>query len=58
MRMNALAMLAVFLGAIGTSVAQAPGTSKFEAGKHYQVITPAQPTSGDTTRERRLCGRF
>jgi thiol:disulfide interchange protein DsbA len=46
--MNVLAMLAVSLGAIGTSVAQAPGTSKFEAGKHYQVITPAQPTSGDT----------
>jgi thiol:disulfide interchange protein DsbA len=40
-------MLAVSLTAFGTVSAQAPAT-QFEAGKHYQLISPAQPTSSET----------
>lgn len=28
--------------------AQAPGTARFQAGKHYQRLSPAQPTSSET----------
>jgi protein dithiol oxidoreductase (disulfide-forming) len=55
---NVLMMLAISFVALSTATAraQAPaavpatpaGTAKFEAGKHYQLLTPAQPTSSDT----------
>lgn len=53
MKFNVLTILAVSLAAIGSAAAQAPaepgaGTAKFEAGKHYQLLTPAQPTSSDS----------
>jgi thiol:disulfide interchange protein DsbA len=42
-------MLAVSLSVFGTASAQAPASdSKFEAGKHYTLISPAQPTSSET----------
>jgi thiol:disulfide interchange protein DsbA len=46
------ALLAVSLSAIGSAAAQAPSqpaaaTGPFEAGKHYTVLSPAQPTSSD-----------
>jgi protein dithiol oxidoreductase (disulfide-forming) len=56
-KFNVLTMLAVSLTALGTVSAQAPapapatpaaGTGPFEAGKHYQVLAPAQPTSSAT----------
>ena len=51
MKLNFLTLLAVSLATFGTAVAQAPvatpGASKFEPGKHYQVLSPAQPTSSD-----------
>jgi thiol:disulfide interchange protein DsbA len=52
-KLNVLTMLAISLAALGTQTAraQAPapgGATKFEAGKHYQLLTPAQPTSSET----------
>jgi thiol:disulfide interchange protein DsbA len=54
-KLNVSTMLAIGLAAFGPAAAQAPatapatpaGASKFVAGTHYQVITPAQPTSSD-----------
>jgi protein dithiol oxidoreductase (disulfide-forming) len=47
---NVLINLAVVaLGACGASEASAQA-SQFEAGKHYTVLSPAQPTSSDTNR--------
>jgi len=52
-KLNVLTLLAISLATLGTEAAraQAPapaGAAKFEAGKHYQLLTPAQPTSSDT----------
>ena len=54
MKLNVLTMLAVSArrdrhGRRSSARRSPPaGASKFEAGKHYQVLTPAQPTSSDT----------
>lgn len=48
MRSTAVRVLA-FVAAIiaGQSGAQTPAAPPYEAGKHYQLLTPAQPTSTD-----------
>jgi protein dithiol oxidoreductase (disulfide-forming) len=54
-KLNVLTMLVFSLATLGTASAQAPapaaaapGAAGFEAGKHYQLISPAQPTSSAT----------
>jgi protein dithiol oxidoreductase (disulfide-forming) len=47
-KLNVVTMLALSLSVFGSVSAQAPAPAKFEAGKHYQVISPAQPTSSET----------
>jgi len=46
---TALRALVLVAAAFGTAqvTAQQPATPPFEAGKHYTVLTPAQPTSTD-----------
>ena len=48
MRSNALVTLALVATATcGASQANAQAATPFEAGKHYTLLTPAQPTSTD-----------
>ena len=50
MRSTALRALVVLGATFGatTAIAQQAATPPFEAGKHYTVLSPAQPTSTDT----------
>ena len=51
MRSTALRALLVCAAAFGSAQASAqsaPATSSYEAGKHFTVLSPAQPTSTDT----------
>ena len=45
--LRTLVLVAAACGALKTAGQQAAATAPFEAGKHYTVLSPAQPTSTD-----------
>jgi thiol:disulfide interchange protein DsbA len=49
-KLNVLAIAAVAFAGLGSATAQAPAPTpaKYEAGKHYQLITPPQPAAEES----------